>query len=65
MLVQLRGLREEMTNLESAHEALTKRFDSIRRAVEGESFMGRVTAADIEERLLEMSARLDVLEAAG
>ena len=63
VLVQLRVLREEVAKLESAQDALTKRFDAIRQAVEGESFMGRVTAAEIEQQLIQMTQRLDMLEA--
>lgn len=63
VLVQLRVLREEVAKLESAQDALTKRFDAIRQAVEGESFMGRVTAAEIEQQLIQMTQRLDTLEA--
>ena len=63
VLVQLRVLREEVARLESAQNALTRRFDAIRQAVEGESFMGRVTAAEIEQQLIQMTQRLDTLEA--
>lgn len=63
VLVQLRVLREEVARLEGTQDALTKRFDAIRQAVEGESFMGRVTAAEIEQQLIRIGERLDALEA--
>ena len=62
VLVQLRSLRETMESLKADHAALEKRFNGIRKAVEGEPFMGRVTAAEIEEQLAAMDARLQALE---
>lgn len=63
VLVQLRGLRGELEKLARDHVALSKRFDSVRQAADGDSFMGRITAAEIERQLIRMTERLDALEA--
>lgn len=58
----LRELRSEIDRLDDQRKVLERRFDSIRLAVEGESFMGRCTAAEIEERLDIIDSRLTQLE---
>lgn len=62
VLLQLRNLREALELVAKEQTSLARRFDGIRLAVSGESFLGRVTAAEIEERLASLDARLKALE---
>ena len=62
VLLQSRSLREELVQLANEQAALTKRFDAIRLAVNGESFLGRCTASEVESRLDTVEARLTRFE---
>lgn len=44
------------------HDELTKRMDSLRQAINGESVLGRYAAAEVEERLAAIEHRLAALE---
>ena len=63
VLTLLRELRAEIDRLDDQRRTLETRFESIRMAVNGESFMGRVTAGEMEEQIAAIRERLDALEA--
>lgn len=58
VLALLREIRAELDRQDAARKALEGRFESIRQAVQGESFLGHCAAAEVEERLTAIEARL-------
>ena len=62
VLTMLRGFGAEVDRSDGERRPPERRFESIRPAVGGEPFMGRVLAAEIEERLDLVDARLSRLE---
>jgi hypothetical protein len=69
-LHRLRELRNDIKmmdeNLERKidqnHEEVTKRLDSLQRAIVGESILGRYATAEFEERLTAVEQRLSAIE---
>jgi polyhydroxyalkanoate synthesis regulator phasin len=59
-------LESRITALDSKfdrnHEELTRRIDSIRQAMLGESVLGRYATAEFEERLSALEQRIAALE---
>jgi len=62
----LREMRVALKRLEGKvdqnHNDLTSRMDNLRQAINGESVLGRYAAAEVEERLDAIEARLKNLE---
>lgn len=63
VLVLMRELRAERDRQDEERRALERRFESVRQAVQGESFLGRCLAAEIEDQLAAIRERLNTLEA--
>lgn len=74
MLALLREIRQHLdtrfdkvesrlANLEASHSALNKRFDSVKQAAFADSLLGRYAVAEVEERLQDLTRRLETLEA--
>ena len=55
----LASLRSEMAD---GFARVDKRLDSMHRAINGESVLGRYAAAEVEERLTAIEGRLSALE---
>ena len=60
VLMLLNEFRAELKRQDEARETLERRFNGIRQAVEGESFLGRCTAAEVEQRLVAIETRLGI-----
>lgn len=54
--------QQELTAVRHDLTGLSKKLDSLRQAVTGESVLGRYAAAEVEERLESVEKRLATLE---
>lgn len=60
----LREIRSKQAEHDRRFDAVDKKLDSPRQAINGGSVLGRYAAAEVEERLEAIEKRLSVLETA-
>ncbi|MGL5116882.1 MAG: hypothetical protein ACRC7G_11530 [Beijerinckiaceae bacterium] len=62
VLELLREIRKQQDLHTSEFQAVNKRIDNLRNAINGESVLGRYAVAEVEERLEAIEKRLDGIE---
>lgn len=62
VLSLLREIRAKLDGHDKRFDAVDKKLDSLRQAINGESVLGRYAAAEVEERLDAIEKRLTTLE---
>jgi chaperonin cofactor prefoldin len=56
------GVEARLGNVEASQSALGKRFDAVKQAAFADSLLGRYAVAEVEERLEDLTRRLEALE---